>query len=118
MATFAGGSARATARYVRIAPRKVRIVVDQIRGKGAEEALSVLMFTPKAASPEVAKVLKSAIANAEQNFEMDRGRLFVAEAFVDEGPTLKRGHPRYRGQFFQILKRTSHITIILKERGA
>lgn len=116
MAEIVQGSARATAKYLRISPRKVRIVVDLIRGKGAEEALAILAFTPKAASPEVAKVLKSAVANAENNFEMDRSLLYVAETFVDQGPTLKRGHPRYRGQYFGILKRSSHITIVVRER--
>lgn len=116
MASSVQGSAKATARYIRIAPRKVRVVVDQIRGKRVEDALAILTFTPKIAAPEIAKVLKSAIANAENNFEMDRDRLYVAEAYVDQGPTLKRGHPRYRGQFFAILKRSSHITIILRER--
>jgi len=110
------GSAKATARYVRIAPRKVRVVVDQIRGKGVEEALATLAFTPKVASPVIAKVLKSAVANAENNFDMDRDRLFVSEAFVDQGPTMKRGHPRYRGQVFPILKRSSHITVVVRER--
>lgn len=110
--------ARAVARYVRIAPRKVRIVVDQIRGKSVQEALAILRFTPKAASPVVLKLLRSAIANAENNFDMARQDLYVAEAYVDAGPTLKRGHPRYRGQVFPILKRTSHITLVLKERGA
>jgi large subunit ribosomal protein L22 len=111
-------AARAVARYVRIAPQKVRIVVDQIRGKSAAEAEAVLRFTPKRAAPVVLKVLRSAIANAENNLDMARQDLYVAEAYVDEGPTLKRAHPRYRGQVFPILKRTSHITVVLKERGA
>jgi large subunit ribosomal protein L22 len=111
-------SARAVARYVRIAPRKCRIVVDQIRGKSAQEALAILRFTPKAAAPVVRKLLESAIANAENNFDMARQDLYVAEAYVDGGPTLKRGHPRYRGQVYPILKRTSHITLVLREKEA
>jgi large subunit ribosomal protein L22 len=109
--------ARAVARYVRIAPRKVRIVVDQIRGKSVDEALALLRFIPKRAAPVVAKVVKSAAANAENNFDMDRRSLYVAEAYVDQGPTLKRFHPRQRGQAFPILKRTSHITVVVRERG-
>ncbi len=116
MANAVGASAKAVARHVRIAPRKVRIVIDQIRGKQVDQALAILNFTPKAASPEVAKVLKSAVANAENNFQLDRDELVVAEAMVDEGPTLKRAHPRFRGQMFAILKRTSHITIVVSER--
>lgn len=108
--------ARAVARYVRIAPRKVRIVVDRIRGKSVAEALAILRFTPKAAAPVVAKVVRSAAANAENNQEMDPRRLFVAEAYVDQGPTLKRIQPRQRGQAFPILKRTSHITVVVRER--
>lgn len=108
--------AKAVARYIRIAPRKVRIVVDNIRGKNVNEALAVLRFTPKVASSVIAKVVKSAAANAENNFEMDPSRLYVAEAYVDQGPTLKRAHPRQRGRAFPILKRSSHITIVVKER--
>jgi large subunit ribosomal protein L22 len=116
MATTVSGSAKAIARHIRIAPRKVRIVVNQIRGKQVDQALAILNFTPKAASPVVAKVLKSAVANAENNFQMDRDDLVVSQAMVDEGPTLKRAHPRFRGQMFAILKRTSHITIVVSER--
>lgn len=108
--------ARAIARYVRIAPRKVRIVVDNIRGKDVNEALAILRFTPKVASSVIAKVVKSAAANAENNFDMDPSSLYVAEAYVDQGPTLKRAQPRQRGRAFPILKRSSHITIVVKER--
>ena len=107
---------RAIARYVSISSRKVKIVIDLIRGKSADQALAILMNTPKAASPIVAKVLNSAIANAENNLEMDRSTLYVAECFANQGPTLKRFHPRSRGQAFSILKRTSHITVVLDQK--
>ena len=106
----------ATAKYIRIPSRKVHIVLDLIRGKSADQALAILMNTPKAASPIVAKVLNSAIANAENNMEMDRSTLYVAECFANQGPTLKRFHPRSRGQAFSILKRTSHITVVLDQK--
>lgn len=108
--------ARAVASHIRIAPRKVRIVVDLIRGKQVGEAFAILKHTPKVASEVVEKVLKSAVANAEHNYDMNADDLFVSQAFVDQGPTLKRIHPRSRGQAFKILKRTSHITLVVKER--
>jgi large subunit ribosomal protein L22 len=108
--------AKAVARTVRIAPRKVRLVVDLIRGKQVGEAIAILRHTPKAASPVVEKVLKSAIANAEHNYEMDVNNLVVTTAFVDEGPTLKRFRPRAMGRASQINKRTSHITIVVSEK--
>lgn len=108
--------ARAVARHVRISPRKARQVIDLIRGKDVDEALTILKFTPKGASPIVEKVLRSAVANAENNFEMDVDSLYVAECFVDVGPTLKRIRPRARGMADRIRKRTSHITVILRER--
>ncbi|MCL5677361.1 MAG: 50S ribosomal protein L22 [Firmicutes bacterium] len=108
--------ARASARHVRIAPRKVRIVIDQIRGKSISEALILLQFIPKRASKVIEKVVKSASANAEHNLELDRDALYVAEAYVDQGPTLKRFHPRQRGQAFPILKRTSHVTVVVREK--
>lgn len=108
--------AKAVAKYIRIAPRKVRIVVDLIRGKSVGEAIAILKFTPKVGSEVVEKVLKSAIANAEHNYDMNVDNLFVSEAFVDQGPTLKRIHPRSRGQAFKILKRSSHVTVAVKER--
>ncbi|MBU8773022.1 50S ribosomal protein L22 [Cytobacillus oceanisediminis] len=108
--------AKAVARTVRIAPRKARLVVDLIRGKQVGEAVAILNLTPKAASPIVEKVLKSALANAEHNYEMDVNNLIVAQAFVDEGPTLKRFRPRAMGRASQINKRTSHITIVLSEK--
>ena len=108
--------AKAVAKYVRIAPRKVRVVMDLIRGKDVAEAFAILKFTPKAGADVIEKVLKSAVANAENNFDMDVDRLYVSTAFVDQGPTLKRIHPRSRGQAFKILKRTSHVTVIVEER--
>ena len=104
--------ARCTAKYIRIPSRKL----DLIRGKSADQALAILMNTPKAASPVVAKVLNSAIANAENNLDLDRSTLYVAECYANQGPTLKRFHPRSRGQAFSILKRSSHITVILDQK--
>ncbi|MGI6200968.1 MAG: 50S ribosomal protein L22 [Christensenellales bacterium] len=106
----------ATARYVRINARKVKLVIDLIRGKKVDEALSILAYTPKAASPVVDKLLRSAIANAENNLEMDPTNLYVAEIFANQGPTLKRLHPRAHGRADRINKRTSHITIILDQK--
>lgn len=108
--------AKAVARTVRIAPRKVRLVVDLIRGKQVGEAIAILNYTPKTASPVVEKVLKSAIANAEHNYEMDINNLVVEKVFVDEGPTLKRFRPRAMGRASQINKRTSHITVVVSEK--
>ena len=109
-------SATATAKTVRIAPRKVRLVVDLIRGKSIGEAIAILKFTPKAGSPVVEKVLMSAIANAEHNFDLDLENLYVSEAYVDEGPTLKRFRPRAKGSASAINKRTSHITVVVSEK--
>jgi large subunit ribosomal protein L22 len=108
--------AKAVARTVRIAPRKARLVVDLIRGKQVGEAVAILKHTPKAASPIVEKVLKSAIANAEHNYEMDVNNLVISQAYVNEGPTLKRFRPRAMGRASQINKRTSHITIVVSEK--
>ena len=108
--------AKAIARTVRIAPRKVRLVVDLIRGTQIGEAVASLRLTPKAASPVVEKVLKSAVANAEHNYELDINNLVVSEVFVDEGPTLKRFRPRAQGRASAINKRTSHITIVVSEK--
>jgi large subunit ribosomal protein L22 len=101
----------ARARYVRATPMKVRRVVDLIRGRSAQEALAVLQFAPQAASTPVAKVLASAMANAENNLELDPETLWISKAYVDEGPTLKRFRPRAQGRAYRIRKRTSHITI-------
>jgi large subunit ribosomal protein L22 len=108
--------AKAVARTVRIAPRKVRLVVDLIRGKQVGEAVAILKHTPKAASPVIEKVLKSAVANAEHNYDMDINSLIVTEAYVNEGPTLKRFRPRAMGRASQINKRTSHITLVVSEK--
>ncbi|MFC0190566.1 50S ribosomal protein L22 [Fictibacillus iocasae] len=108
--------AKAIAKQVRIAPRKARIVIDLIRGKKVGEALAILRLTPKAASPVIEKVLKSAIANAEHNYEMEPNNLVIAKAFVDEGITLKRFRPRAMGRASRINKRTSHITIVVSEK--
>ncbi|SOC39132.1 50S ribosomal protein L22 [Ureibacillus acetophenoni] len=108
--------AKAIARTVRIAPRKVRLVVDLIRGKQVGEAVAILRHTPKAASPVVEKVLKSAVANAEHNYELDVNNLVISEVFVDEGPTLKRFRPRAQGRASAINKRTSHITLVVSEK--
>ena len=108
---------KAVAKYVRIAPRKVRVVMDLIRGKNVAEAFAILKFTPKVGAEVVEKVLRSAVANAENNFDMDVDKLYVSSAFVDQGPTFKRIHPRSRGQAFKILKRTSHVTIVVNEKN-
>ncbi|MFJ8067064.1 50S ribosomal protein L22 [Psychrobacillus sp. NPDC096426] len=108
--------AKAIAKTVRIAPRKVRLVVDLIRGKQVGEAVAILQLTPKAASPVVEKVLKSAVANAEHNYDLDINNLVVSEIFVDEGPTLKRFRPRAQGRASAINKRTSHITVVVSEK--
>lgn len=108
--------AKAIARYVRISPRKVRQVVDLIRGKDVQEALAILQFTPKRATEPITKVLNSAVANAEHNYEMDTDSLYVKEIYVDEGPTLKRIRPRAMGRADQIRKRTSHITVVVSEK--
>jgi large subunit ribosomal protein L22 len=108
--------ARAIARYVRISPRKARLVLNLIRGKNVDEALAILKFTPKKASKIVEKVLKSAIANAENNHNMNRDNLYVAKAVADEGPTMKRVLPRAMGRADIMRRRTSHITIVVKEK--
>ena len=108
--------AKAKARHVRVAPRKARAVIDMIRDKDLDEALSILRYTPRGAAEPVAKVVKSAAANAEFNHEMKRGSLYIDQAYVDEGPTMKRIRPRARGRRNLIFKRTSHITVIVKER--
>ena len=108
--------AKAVARTVRIAPRKARLVLDLTRGKQVGEAIAILNYTPKAASPVIEKVLKSAMANAEHNYDMDVNTLVVSEAYANEGPTLKRFRPRAMGRASAINKRTSHITIVVSEK--
>ena len=107
--------ARAYLRNERIAPRKVKIVLDLIRNKPADEAAAILKYTPKAACEPLEKLLKSAMANAE-NKDMDTSRLYIASCHVDQGPTLKRIRPRAQGRAYRIEKRTSHISIVLDER--
>ena len=107
----------ATAKYVRISPRKVRLVTDLIVGRPVDEAAALLRFLPNAAARDVAKVLRSATANAENNFNLTADDLHVESAIANEGPTLKRIRPRAQGRAFQILKRTSHITISVADRG-
>ncbi len=111
-------AALAQARYVRTAPMKARRVIDLIRGMRAEEALAMLQFAPQAASEPVGKVLASAVANAENNKQLDRRNLWVSAAYVDEGPTLKRFRPRAQGRAYRIRKRTSHITVVVEARTA
>lgn len=108
--------AKAVAKYIRITPRKIRIVMNLIRGKNVAEAFAILKFTPKVGAEVIEKVLKSAVANAENNFDMNVDNLYVAAGYADQGPTLKRIHPRSRGQAFKILKRSSHVTVVVKER--
>lgn len=106
----------ATLKYARIAPRKVKIVLDLIRNKDIDEAYAILRYTPKAASEILFKLLESAEANAVNNNELDKDELYVADCFANQGPTLKRIRPRAQGRASRIRKRTSHITIVVKER--
>lgn len=108
--------ARAYLKYARISPRKVQIVLDLIRNQDAAKAMAILKHTPKAACEDLQKLLKSAMANAENNMNMDVSRLYVAECFVCPGPILKRIRPRAQGRAFRIDKKTSHVTLVLKER--
>ena len=104
---------RAVARYIRMSPYKVRQVLDIVRGKNCLEAMAILTATPRAAAPVVRKLINSAAANAENNLSLSRDDLFIAEIFADQGPSLKRMQPRARGSAYRILKRTSHITVVL-----
>ena len=106
----------AHAKYVRISSSKVKIVIDLIRGKKVDDAVAILQFTPKAAAPVVLKVLNSAIANAVNNSELDRKALYVAEVYANPGPTLKRFVARSRGSASPVLKRTSHISVVLDQK--
>lgn len=108
--------ARAYLRHARISPRKVQIVLDLIRNKPVDVAMAILKNTPKAACEPLEKLLKSAAANAENNHNMDKNSLYVAECFVTPGPTLKRIRPRAQGRAFHVLKRTSHVTMVLREK--
>jgi large subunit ribosomal protein L22 len=109
--------ARATAKYIRVSPQKARLVVDLIRGKNAGEAISILQFTKKRVAAEIGKVLRSAIANAEQKSEnMDVDRLVVSKAYVNEGPRAKRIRPAPMGRAYRYQRRMSHITVVVQER--
>ena len=109
-------SAKATARTVRVSPRKSRLVIDLIRGKNVADAIATLKFTPTEAANEIENVLNSAIANAENNFGLEKANLFVSEAYINEGPTMKRFRPRAKGSASPINKRTSHITVVVTEK--
>ncbi len=111
------GEATAKARYVKVSPRKARLVIDAIRGKSTTEALNYLRFSEKKAARFIGKVVESAVANAENNFMFDADNLIIYKAYVDEGPVIKRFRPRAMGRATPIRKRTSHITIVVKERG-
>lgn len=109
-------SAKAIAKTVRIPARKARLVMDLVRNKSVGEAIAILKHTPRAASPIIEKVLNSAIANAEHNYDLDVTKLYISEGYVNEGPTLKRFRPRAKGSASRINKRTSHITVVVKEK--
>lgn len=106
----------ATAKYIRVSSRKMKFICDMVRGKNLDEALTLLKFTPKKGAKVLEKVVTSAAANAENNFNMDRDNLYIAEVYANQGPTLKRWRPRAQGRAFQILKRTSHISVVVKEK--
>jgi large subunit ribosomal protein L22 len=109
---------KATAKYIRISPRKVRLVLDTLRGKSVDEALAILRYLPSPAARVVAKVVRSAAANAENNFQMSPRDLLISTVYADEGPTLKRFRPRSHGRVHPILKRSSHITVVVREKEA
>jgi large subunit ribosomal protein L22 len=108
--------ARAIAKYIRISPRKVQEVADLVRGKNVDEALAILEFTNKRGAGILKKVVSSAVANAENNNDMDRENLYIAEVYANQGPTLKRFRPRAQGRAFMIRKRTSHVGVVVKEK--
>ncbi|TEU10221.1 MAG: 50S ribosomal protein L22 [Anaerolineales bacterium] len=108
---------RAVAKYIRMSPRKVRLVVDLVRGRDVDEALTMLRFTPKAAARVVAKVIASAAANADEAYGISSDELYISDIRADAGPTLKRGRAGARGRYKPILKRSSHITVVLAERA-
>lgn len=107
---------KAVAKTVRVTPRKARLVMDEIRGLDVDHAAAILEFTPNKASKEIAKVLKSAVANATNNHQLDEEKLYVSKCFIDEGVTMKRFRPRAKGSAAPIMKRTSHITVMVSER--
>ena len=107
---------RAVAKFVRISPRKIRLVMDQVRGKQVGEALNMLSFAPQRGAGILKKLVNSAIANAEQNTSVDVDSLYIMRVYADEGPTLKRWRPRAQGRATSIRKRTSHLTVVLNEK--
>ncbi|WP_055078576.1 50S ribosomal protein L22 [Lagierella massiliensis] len=107
---------RAVSKYERISPLKVNFICKEIRGKNVDEALAILKFTPKKGARLLEKVLKSAIANAEHNFNLDRDELIVAHAYANQAPVMKRWRPKAKGSAYPILKRSSHIGVVVKER--
>ncbi len=111
-----GDSALAQARYVRMTPQKVRRIVDLVRGRRADEVMALLQFAPQAAGEPVRKLVQSAVANASNNKQLDPSSLWISQAYVDEGPTMKRFRPGGKGRAFTILKRTSHITVVVQSR--
>jgi large subunit ribosomal protein L22 len=108
-------AAKAVAKYIRVSPRKVRLIMDQVRGKKVEEAVNMLSFAPQKGAFVLKKLINSAVANAEQNLNMDVDKLYIKRVFADEGPTLKRFRARAMGRASRIRKRTSHLTVILDE---
>ncbi|KEI95479.1 50S ribosomal protein L22 [Clostridium botulinum A2B7 92] len=108
--------AKAIVRYVRMSPSKIGVVLDLVRGKDVNEAFAILKYTPKDAAEVIYKALKSAVANAENNLNLDANSLYISEAHVGQGPTLKRYQPHAQGRAFRIRKRTSHLTLVVKER--
>lgn len=112
-------ASRATLRHLRVSPQKVRLVVDQVRGRGVEDALNILSFSPKAVAKDLHKLLWSAVHNAkEKEAQTDESDLFVSRAWVDQGPSMKRGRAQSMGRVFRVLHRTSHITLVLGRRGS
>lgn len=107
---------RATGKYIRVSPRKVRLLVDAVRGRQVDEALAILRFLPNGAAPDVAKVIKAAAAAAENNYQMLPEALYISRISADEGPTQKRFRPRARGRADRILKRSSHVTVFVEEK--
>lgn len=108
--------AKASLKYIRMSPRKMKVVLDLVRGKNTIEANAILRHTPRMATEPIMKLLNSATANAENNFGMDPSNLYISECFASEGPTLKRIRPRAKGRAVRINKRTSHVTMVLRER--
>jgi large subunit ribosomal protein L22 len=106
----------AVAKYIRISPRKVRLIMDELRGRKVEEALNMLSFTPQKGGRILKKLINSAVANAQQGAGVDVDKLFIHRIFADEGPTLKRFSPRAQGRATRILKRTSHLTVVLNDK--